>query len=211
MIKKLAIIIIIVGLALIGFSGYQYYKTIEAQRNSLKEAYKILEKPNPKLKEQSIKDLKENLDQNIETDKKEAKEFNPFKGDTVGILSIPKLGAELPIVEGTSEEDLEKGVGHYKGTAYPTEKDQIVLSGHRDTVFRRMGELKIGDVFILKLPYGSFEYKIESTKIVKAVDRSIIKSTAPNEELVVTTCYHFTYVGSAPDRYILTAKPVEEK
>lgn len=204
MIKKLAIIISIVGIALIGFGGYQYYKTIEAQKNSLKEAYQILEnKKKPK------EPTKEN--HNNETRMMDKAEFNPLQGEAVGILAIPKLEAELPIVEGTSDDDLEKGVGHFKGTAYPTEQDQIVLSGHRDTVFRRMGELKVGDIFIVKLPYGSFEYKIKSTKIVDEDDRTIIKSTAPNEELVVTTCYPFTYVGSAPDRYILTAKPVEIK
>lgn len=204
MIKKLAIIISIVGIALIGFGGYQYYKTIEAQKNSLKEAYQILEnKKKPK------EPTKEN--HNNETRMMDKAEFNPLQGEAVGILAIPKLEAELPIVEGTSDDDLEKGVGHFKGTAYPTEQDQIVLSGHRDTVFRRMGELKVGDIFIVKLPYGSFKYKIKSTKIVDEDDRTIIKSTAPNEELVVTTCYPFTYVGSAPDRYILTAKPVEIK
>lgn len=195
MIKKLALIIIIMGIALIGVGGYQFSKTKEAQKNSLAEAHRILDLS----KEKTSTELKT---ENIET-------FNPKDGETVGILSIPKINAELPIVEGTSEDELEKGVGHYEGTAYPTQKDQILLSGHRDTVFRRMGELKIGDVFIVKLPYGTFEYKIESTKIVDAVDRSIIKSTAPEEELVVTTCYPFTYVGDAPDRYIITAKPRE--
>lgn len=193
MIKKLAIFIIIAGIVLIGIGGFQYFKTKEEQKDTLKEAYRILE---------------DQAHPMVTTKTKEDEVFNPFHGETVGVLEIPKLNVELPIVEGTSDEDLEKGVGHYKGTAYPTESDQIVLSGHRDTVFRRMGELEIGDVFIVKLPYGSFEYKIESTKIVDADDRTIIKSTAPNEELVVTTCYPFTFVGTAPDRYILTAKPV---
>ncbi|HHY74885.1 MAG TPA: class D sortase [Bacillus bacterium] len=196
MIKKLATFIIFAGIVLIWISCFQYYKTIEAQKNSLKEAYKILDIDNQTAKEKP-------------TMKNEKEQFNPHQGDTVGILEIPKLGAELPIVEGTADDDLEKGVGHYQGTAYPTQKDQIVLSGHRDTVFRRMGELKIGDILIIKLAYGSFAYKIDSTKIVKANDQTIIKSTAPEEELILTTCYPFTYVGSAPNRYILTAKPVE--
>ncbi|EKN68977.1 class D sortase [Schinkia azotoformans] len=201
MVKKIAIIIIIAGIVLIGIGVFQYFNSKEEQKNTLKEAYKILEDHNQQ--------INNHLNEDHHTKKDE--EFNPFHGETVGILEIPKLNAELPIVEGTSDNDLEKGVGHYKGTAYPTEGDQIVLSGHRDTVFRRMGELEVGDVFIVKLPYGSFEYKIESTKIVDADDRTIIKSTAPNEELVVTTCYPFTFVGTAPDRYILTAKPVKMK
>lgn len=184
--------IVSAGIVLIGIGGYQYFSTKDAQKNSLVEAYKVLKDP---VTQSNIEE-----DMNVE--------FDPKQGDVVGVLVIPKIKAELPIIEGTDEDELEKGVGHYQGTAYPTEKDQIVLSGHRDTVFRSMGELEIGDTFIVKLPYGSFTYVIESTKIVNAEDRSVIKSTAPEEVLIVTTCYPFSYVGDAPERYILSAKPL---
>lgn len=111
-------------------------------------------------------------------------------------------------MEGTDPDDLEKGVGHYKGSAYPLQNDQIVLSGHRDTVFRSLGEVKIGDTFVIELPYGEYTYEMVDSKIVDADDTTIIKSTAPREELVITTCYPFSYVGNAPDRYIIYAKPV---
>ncbi|WP_017755123.1 class D sortase [Calidifontibacillus oryziterrae] len=191
MIKKLSFLFFITGILFIGIGGYKFLKASNSQENSLSEAYTLLE---------NYSKDHANLDETIQ--------FQPNIGETVGILSIPKIRAELPIVEGTSEDELEKGVGHYKGTAYPTQKDQIVLSGHRDTVFRKMGELKIGDKMTVKLPYGSFIYEIEATRIVDADDQSIIKSTAPVEELVVTTCYPFTYIGDAPDRYIIYAKPV---
>jgi sortase (surface protein transpeptidase) len=61
---------------------------------------------------------------------------------------------------------------YYKGSYYPDENGQIVLSGHRDTVFRRTGELKKGDQLKVKLPYGSFQYKIENMKIVDKNDTS---------------------------------------
>jgi len=44
-------------------------------------------------------------------------------------------------IEGTDEEELAQGVGHYTGTGCPGENKQILLSGHRDTVFRQFGEL----------------------------------------------------------------------
>ncbi|GAE95081.1 hypothetical protein JCM21714_4290 [Gracilibacillus boraciitolerans JCM 21714] len=47
-----------------------------------------------------------------------------------------------------------------------------------------------------------------NSKIVDADDTTIIKSTAPDEELVITTCYPFSYVGNAPERYIIYAKPI---
>lgn len=70
------------------------------------------------------------------------KKFHPETGEASGILEIPEIDAELPIVEGTDADDLAKGVGHYKDSYYPGDHGQIVLSGHRDTVFRRTGELK---------------------------------------------------------------------
>ncbi len=178
-------LLILVGLIIIGVSGYEIYKNMVLQENQLVEAHELVDNPLG------------NKDQ-----------FSPFTGGTAGILWIPKIEAELPIVEGTDEDDLAKGVGHYNGTAWPLDNDQIVLSGHRDTVFRRMGELEIGDELVVKVPYGIFTYVIESTKIVDKDDRTVIKSTAPEEVLTVTTCHPFRYVGNAPNRYIITAKPV---
>ncbi|MER2057688.1 MAG: class D sortase, partial [Niallia sp.] len=130
----------------------------------------------------------------------------PSIGDAVGLLVIDKIDGELPIVEGTDPDDLEKGVGHYKGSFYPEENGQIVLSGHRDTVFRRAGELEIGDELKIVLPYGEFSYQITSTKIVEADDRSIITLDNTKEELILTTCYPFRFVGNAPQRYIIYAE-----
>ncbi|MED2978724.1 class D sortase [Bacillus swezeyi] len=135
--------------------------------------------------------------------------FKTATGEVVGILKIPRLKAELPIVEGTSPDDLEKGVGHYKESYYPKQNGQIVLSGHRDTVFRRTGELEIGDLLKIELRYGSFEYQITNTKIVDKDDTSIITLQYEKEELLLTTCYPFSYVGNAPQRYIIYAKPLE--
>jgi sortase A len=131
------------------------------------------------------------------------------KGEAIGILKIPRLKAELPIIEGTDEDELEKGVGHYSTTVFPGQPDQILLSGHRDTVFRSLGELEIGDIFEVSMPYGKFTYEITDSKIVDADDTTVIQSTAPKEILTVSTCYPFSYVGNAPSRYILNAKRIQ--
>lgn len=194
--KKISLFIIVIGFAFLSFGGFQWYQTEMAQKESMAEAQALLDE-----KEFSTNDLTEEQQPEI------AKEFSPDIGETVGILHIPKLEADLPIVEGTHEDELAKGVGHYRGTAYPLQNDQIVLSGHRDTVFRRMGELEIGDILTIQLPYGEFSYEITNTKIVDAEDRTII---VPHDEevLTLTTCYPFSFIGSAPDRYIITALPV---
>jgi sortase A len=133
--------------------------------------------------------------------------FNP--GDIIGILRISKLNKELPIVEGTDESELERGVGHYSTTKLPGQKDRIFLAGHRDTVFKKMGELQKGDKLTIQVEAGTFTYEIYETLIVKETDLSVLEPTAPEEVLTLSTCYPFEYLSSTTDRYIINARRIE--
>lgn len=132
----------------------------------------------------------------------------PEQGEMIGNLSIPKLEANLPIYHGTDEDELEKGVGHFAGSVLPGEKDNSVLSGHRDTVFRKLGEVGKGDLLIVTTEAGEFTYKVRKVRIVDADDRTVIVPK-PRPTLTVTTCYPFDFIGDAPERYILVADLVK--
>ncbi|MBS4192180.1 class D sortase [Bacillus sp. FJAT-49705] len=192
----IAAILLLFGSVLVFISISDIYKLEKNKDISLieaKEKIQIIEKdsPQPMLnKEQKI-------------------EYSFKKGEAIGILEIPRLQAKLPIIEGTSEYELEKGVGHYSGTVLPGQPDQILLSGHRETVFRQLGELEMGDIFQVIMPYGTFRYEITHAQIVEADDSTVIKSTAPTETLTVSTCYPFSYIGDAPYRYVLTANRID--
>ncbi|WNF33579.1 class D sortase [Aeribacillus composti] len=134
----------------------------------------------------------------------------PKIGEQIGELFIPKLNAVLPIYHGTNEEELEKGVGHFAGSVLPGEADNSVLSGHRDTVFRRLGEVGKGDELIVTTSAGEFTYKIYKVRIVDKDDRTVIVPK-PRPTLTVSTCYPFHFIGSAPERYVLVAYLVSEK
>ncbi len=138
----------------------------------------------------------------------ETEKFEPEVHEVIGVLNIPKIDAKLPIVEGTDEEQLEVGVGHYTTTAFPGEAEQILLSGHRDTVFKRFGELEEGDRFIVEMSYGTFEYEMRKTDIVDENNTRVIRSMG-EEVLTLSTCYPFGYIGPAPNRYIIYAYPVK--
>lgn len=137
-------------------------------------------------------------------------EDRPEEGEMIGDLVIPKLDARLPIYHGTDEDELEKGVGHYAGSVLPGEKDNSVLSGHRDTVFRRLGEVGKGDILIVTSSKGEFTYKIRKVRIVDADDRTVIVPRS-RATLTVTTCYPFRYIGDAPERYILVGDLIDSK
>ena len=150
--------------------------------------------------------------QSAPKEKQEEKELYseyPAEGETFGELIIPKISASLPIVEGTDEDELEKGVGHYANSVLPGEKDNSVLSGHRDTVFRRLGEVGVGDLLKVKTTAGEFTYKVRQVRIVDADDRTVIVPK-PRATLTVTTCYPFDYIGDAPERYILVGTLIKE-
>lgn len=135
---------------------------------------------------------------------------NPSEGDTLGSLSIPVLGTTLPIIEGTGNNDLKKGVGHYTQSVFPGAKDNCVLSGHRDTVLEGIGKLKIGDQLIVQTRTGTFTYRIGRIRIVHADDKTVIVP-ADHAVLTLTTCYPFHFIGPAPDRYVLSADMVKRK
>jgi sortase A len=128
----------------------------------------------------------------------------PVEGDNIGSLTIPSIRLKLPIIEGTNENDLKRGVGHFAQSVLPGEDNNCVLSGHRDTVFSQLGTLKIGNQLIVQTSAGSFTYVISHIRIVQKDDKTVIVPT-DHAVLTVTTCYPFILIGAAPDRYILTA------
>ncbi|MBG9586502.1 class D sortase [Cytobacillus firmus] len=185
--------LILIGGCLVLFSLQEMYAQEKKTKDSLDQAHE-------RIQNEMYRESKAVLQ------KEQRIEVSFEQGEAIGILKIPRLEAELPIIEGTDEDELDKGVGHYSTTVLPGQNDQILLSGHRDTVFRRLGELKIGDILQVNMPYGEYKYEITETEIVDADDTTVINSTAPHEILTVSTCYPFSYVGNAPYRYILSAK-----
>ncbi len=131
----------------------------------------------------------------------------PAEGDPVGTLLIPALDQTLPIFEGTGDDELKEGVGHYAQSVLPGERDNCVLSAHRDTHFSGLEALKIGDQLIVQTSAGTFTYEISGVRIVDKDDRTVIVPT-DHAVLTLSTCYPFNYVGSAPDRYIISADAV---
>ncbi len=116
----------------------------------------------------------------------------------------------MPIFQGTGADELKKGAGHVSQSALPGEKDNCVISGHRETVFRGIGKLKTGDQLVVETSDGKFTYEVSDTRIVHKDDKTVI---VPTEYalLTITTCYPFGYFSAAPDRYIVSAVLVKSE
>lgn len=122
----------------------------------------------------------------------------------VGRIEIPRLGVSAVILSGVDARTLQLAVGHIPGTALPGQPGNIGLAGHRDTFFRRLRDVRAGDEVRLVTPDGVFGFTVEDTSIVSPQDTWVLDPTN-GSALTLVTCYPFTYLGSAPDRFIVRA------
>jgi sortase A len=131
----------------------------------------------------------------------------PVARRVLGRLEIPTLGVSTIVREGEDARTLQLAVGHIAGTALPGSSGNMGLAGHRDTFFRRLREIDVGDVIRLVAVEGTFTYVVESTQIVDPGDLWVLDPTA-EPSLTLVTCYPFTYIGTAPERFIVKARLV---
>lgn len=125
----------------------------------------------------------------------------------LGRLEIPTLGVSTIVREGEDARTLQLAVGHIAGTALPGAAGNMGLAGHRDTFFRRLREINPGDVIRLVAVEGTYTYVVDSTQIVDPDDLWVLNPT-PEPSLTLVTCYPFTYLGTAPERFIVRARLV---
>ncbi len=128
----------------------------------------------------------------------------------VGRIEIPRLGVSAIILEGTSTKTLRRAVGHIAGTALPGQRGNIGLSGHRDTFFRPLRNIRRDDIITLTTVLGQHRYKVLSTEIVSPNDVAVL-DPGESEILTLVTCYPFYFVGSAPERFIVKAERVTRR
>ncbi len=128
-----------------------------------------------------------------------------FDGGSIGEILIPRLGLTAMVIQGDSPAILQRAVGHLADTALPGELGNVVLAGHRDTFFRPLKRVRAGDAITLRTRGGDFEYLVESTAVVRPSDVQVIQPTN-RRTLTLITCFPFSYVGPAPDRFIVRAR-----
>lgn len=126
-------------------------------------------------------------------------------GDGIGDIDIPKIGASYTIIQGTDELSLEKGPGHYAGTAFPGMGQTVAVAGHRTTYlapFKEINELVPGNKIILRMPYGRFTYVVQYHRIVLPTALWVTHNVG-YERLVLSAC---NPLYSAAQRIIVFAR-----
>ena len=133
-----------------------------------------------------------------------ARRPRPARGEMIGRVEIPRLNVSVVVRAGSDARTLQLAVGHIPGTALPGEPGNVGLAGHRDTFFRRLQNIRPDDEIRLTTPDGFYTYRVQRTVIVKPRDVWVLDRT-DQPTLTLVTCYPFSYVGSAPQRFIVRA------
>jgi sortase A len=129
------------------------------------------------------------------------------RGAAVGRIRIPKIKANFVVVNGTDPASLRKGPGIYDDVPFPGAPGTTAIAGHRTTYrapFRKINKMKRGDEIVVQMPYGTFTYEVEKTRIVKPTALWVI-NRVNHDRLVLSAC-HPLY--SAAKRFIVFARLV---
>jgi sortase A len=124
------------------------------------------------------------------------------------ILRIPAIRLEAPVLEGTDDVTLNRGIGRIAGTAQIGQDGNIGLAGHRDGFFRGLKDVKVGDELQLEGRDSTDTYVVDQIQIVKPTDVQVLQPRS-RPSLTLVTCYPFYYIGSAPERYIVHASRID--
>ena len=122
----------------------------------------------------------------------------------LGVLRVTRIGVEAAVLEGTDDATLNRAVGHIAGTAVPGTAGNVGIAGHRDSFFRALKHIAVGDAIDLATPAGAIRYHVERTWIVTPDDVWVLDPTS-SSALTLVTCYPFHFVGSAPQRFVVRA------
>jgi sortase A len=122
----------------------------------------------------------------------------------LAVLRIPGIELEVPVYHGTTEQSLRRGAGLVEGTALPGSAGNVGIAAHRDTHFRGLKDVAIGDVVELGTPDETRVYRITMLEVVGPGDVHVLDDTG-EPTLTLVTCYPFYFVGNAPKRYIVQA------
>jgi sortase A len=133
----------------------------------------------------------------------------PAAGTPLADLSIPRIHLSAVVLHGSDAHTLRVGAGHIENTAFPGEAGNVAIAGHRDSFFRPLQHVRVGDDVFLDTPRERLRYRVSSVRVVQPSEISVLKPTV-DATLTLVTCYPFWMFGHAPDRFIVRATRVAD-
>lgn len=187
--KKLrvfSIILLIIGVVLVGYAAYNYYIESKTSQENL----------------DAFDEAKKAHDNGEDGD-------DLLNGKNVYCkLTFVNLNKSIAVLNKADEETLKYGAGWLDTSKKLGENGMCVMMGHRDTTMTFLQDVQNDETIIAETLTEKFTYKVSDIKVVKP-DEVLNGEDLNKKQLRLITCYPFSYIGSAPDRYIITCDLVE--
>ena len=130
----------------------------------------------------------------------------PAHGMLLARLQIARLDMSVVVREGSDDPVLKMGPGHIEETALPGELGNVGIAGHRDTHFRPLRNIRINDEVVVTTTTSTIRYFVDSIDIIHPTDMGVLDPT-PGPALTLVTCFPFEFIGNAPMRFVIRARP----
>ena len=195
--KKILVILILIGISLISVASYIDYKD-----NNIKNDL-ISDYENNYSIDNSIEKENDNIENKISNEFEYKEEtINSKRTNVIGILEIKSIGLKAPIVDG--EENLDYVVAKYRNSANFGQVGNVILAGHNNmkgSIFKNLYKVKIGDIIEIKTDNNIYKYKLTERVIVNPSDSSLLTQDISKKEITLITC-----INRAKERLILKGK-----
>lgn len=133
----------------------------------------------------------------------------PDWGTIWATLEIPDINVSAPVYHGDTLDIIKYGVGHFSGSYFPGEGSSIILAAHNSKQhFMYLPKLQEGAEIIIHASYGTFTYRLTSSKIIKDTDMGSLPIQTEKELLMMYTCYPVNTIGHKNKRYVVYAELV---
>ncbi len=165
-------------------------------------------------KQKEVKELKEvdaSEEESIEKEE-ELPVVDKEEGEVIGKIKLPAIQLDLLLLEGVTEKSLSKGAGHMTGTAWPGQKGNCTIAGHRNYTFgsrfNRLGQVKEGDVILLEVEDKAYSYKVTEIKVVLPEDLWALEQPLTERKVTLITCHP---IYRATHRLIVIGQKIESE
>lgn len=195
--KKILVILILIGISLISVASYIDYKDNNI-KNDLISNYE-----NNSSIDNSIEKENDNIENKVSNEFEYKEEtINSKRTNVIGILEIKSIGLKAPIVDG--EENLDYVVAKYRSSANFGQAGNVILAGHNNmkgSIFKNLYKVKIGDIIEIKTDNNIYKYKLTERVIVNPSDSGLLTQDISEKEITLITC-----INRSKERLILKGK-----
>ncbi len=218
--KQAAMYLLVPSLFLLILYGMYAAAGVSAENYVVSQLYMAIEKGSPDYKETSFDTGISFQSQNQNQKQKwigKSEVQNPAVGERYARVSCEDMELDAFLYFGDTEEILKHGIGQYEKSSLPGFGSTILVCGNNHTYMAPLENIKVKNIITVVTEYGTYQYQVRETQVVKAEDTAACQLDSKTEQLILYTSYPFGEIfAKSEERFFvycdkISGPEVEEK